>query len=165
MKKGEKKPFKKGPVSIFPLAEYGGVNYPAVFPSLTEKDLGISKSYYKKLVRRFDADLSLPQSIINKIELLANKKKRFSVPLYKDTKAHFKIPSSILNRHSIKSKKYVLVIFECSHRSKIFFQATHILAKSIKSKGSKQLNQYIDRFIKRYDQYPVYINQITFKSV
>lgn len=165
MKKRGKKPSKKGPISIFPLAEYGGVNYPAVFPSLVPKDLGISKAYFNKLKRRFVKDNTLPVSIANKIEKLANKKHRYSVPLYKYTKAKFTIPKRIIDKHSIKSKKYVLVIFECSHRYKIFFQATHILSSTIRKTGSKQLNFYIDYFIKRYDDYPVYINQITLKSI
>lgn len=164
MKTG-KKAKKKGPVSIFPLAEYGGVNYAAVFPSLVPEDLGISKSYYKKILRRFNVDNSLPRPLINKIEKLANKKHQYSVPLYKDTKSNFKIPKRIIDKHSIKSKKFVLVIFECSHHSKIFFQATHISSDSLKNNGSKQLNYYVNHFIKRYDDYPVYINQITFKSI
>lgn len=160
---------KRSSASLFPLAKYGRANYAAVFPTLTHKDLGISKSYYNKLSRLIKTSESLPKSfpstIITKVEKIANKNRQYSVPLYKNSVFGGIIPRTIIDKHTRAKSQHIWVIIECMHRTKKFAQSYTTTKKLFKKSASQQLRDYINIFIKKYDDFPVYITRISFKNI
>lgn len=157
------------------LVEYGGrKNLVPVFTSYTFNQLGISKSYYNKILRKLKEGDILPKTMEKRMKNIKPSleiKQNTKIPLFKTEKIVQQLIKQKKVRYkgndgTIKEKipKYIWVKFELYSGGRNYWQSMTLDRRDI-NKLSKKIRDYIDIFIKKYDEFSTFINSITLSNV
>lgn len=161
-----KKP-KGPPPKVFkiPVGKGGRKSIPALLPLVDHNDLNISRSYYNKLLRKVKNNEPLPKTLPTKIENIRNVRNKHVLELRTGTKTNVIVEPYLKNiLKTNKEKEFIWVKFKLGSAGRTYMQSFTTSKDNLKS-ISKQINDYLQHQVKKYDKYPVYVYEISIQNV